>query len=352
MEISIFDLQNVYEEEIRKNVRNKKKTFMFERNKIEYLINIKKVLEENKYDGGRYNVFLVYKPKIRVISSQGVYDKTINHYVAKYILIPKFEKYLSKRNCATRKNMGSSYAMRLLKKDIESFKKYETFYILKMDISKYFYNIDHEILKSMLKNELTSDEYKLVSTIIDSTNKEYLNKKIEGFENILNKTLPKYNYGKGLPIGNMTSQFLAILYLYKIHHFITNNLKVKFVNYMDDYVLIHESKEYLKEVLKILKEKLHNEYKLDLNMNKTKIVNCKEGIEFIGYHIKVINKKTIINLCAKTKQNIKKGIKKSNYLLNNNRIDFGSYFSSIESYKNGYIFVDKIKVRHILDRYM
>ena len=63
-----------------------------------------------------YNIFLVFEPKIRVIMAQGIYDKIINHYITRYILMPKLEKYLENRNCATRKGMGTSYAIKLLKK--------------------------------------------------------------------------------------------------------------------------------------------------------------------------------------------------------------------------------------------
>lgn len=70
MEVKLIDLKRVYDEEIKKNVRNKKKLFNFEKNKLEYLIEAKKVLERGTYDGGKYNIFLVYRPKIRVIASQ------------------------------------------------------------------------------------------------------------------------------------------------------------------------------------------------------------------------------------------------------------------------------------------
>ena len=122
MKVLIKELKIIYEEEIRKNVKNKKKIFEFEKQKIEYLIDIKRVLENNLYDGGKYNIFLVFKPKIRVVMSQSIYDKIINHYVARFILMPKLTKYLNYRNCATRKNMGIDYAIKLLKKDIEYFK--------------------------------------------------------------------------------------------------------------------------------------------------------------------------------------------------------------------------------------
>ena len=127
MKVNLFDLLEIYETEVKKNVRNKKKILDFEKHKMEYLVDIKNVLENNLYDGGKYNIFLVFEPKVRVIMAQGIYDKIINHYVTRYILIPKLEKYLNKRNCATRKGMGTSYAIKLLKQDIESFKKYEKF---------------------------------------------------------------------------------------------------------------------------------------------------------------------------------------------------------------------------------
>ena len=111
MKILVSDIKLVYEEEIKKNVKNKRKIFKFEKCKVEYLMDIKKVLESGEYNGGKYNIFLVYKPKIRVVMSQSIYDKVINHYVARFILIPKLEKYLNKRNCATRKNMGTTYAI-------------------------------------------------------------------------------------------------------------------------------------------------------------------------------------------------------------------------------------------------
>ena len=86
------------------------------------------------------------------------------------------------RNCATRKEIGTSYAIKLLKNDIESFKKYDKFYFLKLGISKYFYSLDHEVIISIIKQDLNQDELNLVKIILDSTNKEYINKKIEYLE--------------------------------------------------------------------------------------------------------------------------------------------------------------------------
>ncbi len=116
---------------------------------------------------------------------------------------------------------------------------------MKLDISKYFYNLDHEVIVSIVKQDLKPDELNLVKIILESTNKEYINKKIKYLEKKYNVELPKYEHGKGLAIGNLSSQFLAILYLSKLQHYITNNLHIKFINYMDDYILIHNSKNIL-----------------------------------------------------------------------------------------------------------
>ncbi len=103
--------------------------------------------------------------------------------------------------------MGTSYAIRLLKQDIESFKKYNKFYFLKLDISKYFYSLDHEVIISIIKQDLTQDELNLVKIILDITNKEYINKNMEYLEKKYNVIIPKYEYGKGLAIGNYLVNF-------------------------------------------------------------------------------------------------------------------------------------------------
>ena len=128
LNVKINDLYDIYNKEIVKNVKNKKKIYLFEKNKIQYFTDMKRVLENNLYDGGSYNIFLIYKPKLRVIMSQSIYDKVINHYVARYILIPKLSKYLNKYNCATREGMGTSYAIKLFKKELEKIKKYANIY--------------------------------------------------------------------------------------------------------------------------------------------------------------------------------------------------------------------------------
>lgn len=345
MEVNVYDLLDIYDKEISKNTKNKKKINNFERNKMENIYDIKNIIESGKYKVGKYNIFSINSPKYRIVMSINVKDKIINHYVARFILIPKLDKYLDIRNCATRKNMGYDYAIKLLIKYLEENKKDGKFYILRIDISKYFYSIDHEVLKSLLKDKLDVDEYKIISDIIDSTNYDYINEDILRIKNKLIELdkkrskeieeIPLIEKGKSLPIGNMTSQFLSIFYLYKLDHYIVNDLKLKYmVKYMDDYVIIFNDREYLKYALKVISSKLEKEYKLRINKRKTMKLDSYHGFEFLGYNFRVINNRVIINIKSDNKKSMKNNIKKLGYLYRNNLINYKRYFNSMSNYKH------------------
>ena len=337
------DILKIYDDEIRKRVKNKKRINEFEKYKITYLTNIYNTLKENTYAPHKYNIFLIRYPKYRIIMSQSIYDKIINHFVSKYILEPKLTNYLDIRNTATRKNMGSNYAISLLNKYIEINKrKYTNFYILKIDLSKYFYSIDHQVLKELLKDKLND-------TIIKLKEKELEKYPYKAKE--INK-LPLYEQGKGLAIGMMTNQILAIFYLYKLHNYIIHKLHLKYmVIYMDDYVIIHHDKEYLKYCLSKIKDILNTEYKLQINENKTKITSSKEGFIFLQYKYKIVNGKTIIKLRRSSLNNIKNNIKNNNKQYQEGKITYNKLFSSINNYANSNKY-DKIKVSRIIDKYL
>lgn len=257
------------------------------------------------------------------------------------------------------KNLGTKAGIKLVKKYIEEHKKYETFYILKLDISKYFYTIDHKVLKHMIKPKLTEFEYHYISSIIDSTNESYINQKIEylkqGALNDQNEKeiskIPFYEKGKGLPIGNMTSQFLSIFYLHALDHKIIHDYHIKhYVRYMDDFLLIHYDKQYLKEILKKITFILEHTYQLKINQNKTKIYNSKEGFEFLGYRFKIVNHQTIMTVRKESLRRIKKRIKEINYLYKHNKIPFETAFSSINNYLHSYK-GSKSKIKRRVDRY-
>lgn len=241
----IIDLKKINKMylKIKTNTKNKRKIENFENNYVSNTVYIKNILEKKNYKSGKYNIFIIREPKIRLIMSQNITDKIINHLVSQYFLVNIFEKTLINENIATRKNKGTHYGLKLLKKYLNNLKD-KNFYVLKFDISKYFFNLDHQIIKDIIRKKIKDKEVlKILDNIIDSTNEEYINLEIKKQKEINKLDLPEYNKGKGLPIGNMSSQIIAIMYLNELDHYIKKNLKIKYyIRYMDDGILLHENK--------------------------------------------------------------------------------------------------------------
>jgi retron-type reverse transcriptase len=314
---------------VRKTVKNKAKIIRFE---DFYTYNINKIYNElnNKtYKPGKYNIFLIKKPKYRIVMAQNIKDKIINHLVAKYLLVDVVEKSLIDQNVATRINKGTHYGMKLLKQYLVRLVCEEKeVYALKLDIHKFFYSLDHQIIKNLLSKKIKDkNALDIIYRIVDSTDEEYVNSEIRKYKekeiklleksNIKNNNklisevnnIPYYKKGKGLAIGNMTSQILAIFYLNELDHYIKETLRVKYyIRYQDDMVLLSNDKEYLIDCLnkiKIIIEK----YKLKTN-NKTQIINVsKNGIDFLGFHYYIRNKKIIMKLRNSTKNSLKHIVK-------------------------------------------
>ncbi|MCR5185778.1 MAG: RNA-directed DNA polymerase [Clostridia bacterium] len=163
-------------------------------------------------------------------------------------------------------------------------------YYLKCDITKYFPSIDHEILLNLLKKiGFSEDEMWMIEKLI----KEQPN-----------------DANIGLPLGNQSSQWFALLYLNVIDRFVKEVLKIKgYIRYMDDMILIHRDKKYLQYCLKEIENKCTNDLKLSLNQ-KTQIGIVKNGIDFLGYrHILNENGSITRKLRASSKQRLKRHLK-------------------------------------------
>ena len=315
----IRNIMSVYNQTVRKNTKNKKRIERFDDDYVKNICFIKNILDSKGYKPGKYNIFFIKEPKLRLVMSQNIIDKLINHVISKYCLIHVFECSLIDTNVATRKGKGSGYGILKLKEYIHKILlKQDIFYYLKFDIKKYFFNIDHEILKQLLRRKIVEpDVLNILDRIIDSTNASYINHQIDKLKKErkhkfpsdleVNK-IPNYKKGKGLPIGNMTSQFFAILYLNDLDHFIKEHLHIKYyIRYMDDGILIHEDKNYLKYCLKEI-EKFLIKYKLELN-DKTMITSSKQGIIFLGFRYLVKGKKVIIRVKSSTKRRFRRKMK-------------------------------------------
>lgn len=257
---NITDLNNIiniYNSEIKKNTKNKIKIEKFENYLSLNIFNIYNELKDEKVKFSKYHIFLIKEPKYRIIMSQTIKDKIINHLVARYFLLKVYEKSFLNSNIATRKGKGPLFGIKLIKKYINELKKEnKDIYYLKCDISKYFYNVDHNILKNILRKKIKDKKaLKLIDDIIDSTNYSYVSKRIEELcqkeidkinklqipQKEKNKKIEEINKiprfdkkGKGIPIGNMTSQAFAIIYLNELDHYIKEKLNIKYyARYMD-----------------------------------------------------------------------------------------------------------------------
>jgi len=328
--------ENIYKiwKIVRKTCKNRKAVYRFELNKNTNIYNIYKALKERKYKPLPFRPFLIFEPKPRLVMSQSVTDKIVNHFVANYYILPYLENKLIDSNVATRKNKGSSYADKLLLKYLNTLNlknNNEEIYCLKIDISKYFYTINHNILIDKIKKYIIDqDVLNIISVIINETNEPYINKLIDKYNSKYYTDIPYYEKDVGLSIGAMTSQFLAIYYLNDLDHLIKEKLRCKYyIRYMDDFIILDTNKEKLKEVWQVITKEIN---RLGLKINpKSNLLRMSIGLNFLGYRYQVIKDKLYISFRKKT---IRKISKKLSYLKVNNIIKYYKSYSSYYGYLN------------------
>lgn len=300
-------LQSFYN--VKKTCNNKKGIMKFEMNLNTNIQIIYDSLKNETYEPKKYSIFMINEKKPRIVMSQCVEDKIVNNFVAKFILIPNLDKTLIKQNVATRKGMGVKTALDYIEKylNILNLNK-KQIYVLKLDIYKYFYSINKEILLSMIDEKLNdSKTFRLLSKMLAETSKDYVRVTQKKLIVKYNADIPLYYEQNGLGIGCVVSQFLAIFYLNKLDHFIKEKLKCKYyVRYQDDLIILSNDKDYLKECW----QKINTEIlKLDLKLNKkSNIISLKNGFDFLGANFKIIDNKLFIMAKRKTYNNIRKKI--------------------------------------------
>lgn len=303
-EAFIFDkLLSAYKK-CRKSKQHKKEVINFEINLGYNLVNLSNLILSKKYKVGAYKEFKIYEPKERKIEALYFKDRIVLMAFCTYILEPKIEKCLIYDNVACRKGKGTFFGIQRLHKFLKDYyhKFGESGYFLKCDIKKYFQSINHEILlKNLAKTSLDEEDLWFINIILESKNNDT---KV------------------GLPIGNQTSQWFALFYLNKVDRLIKEKLRIKYyVRYMDDMILVHNNKEYLKfckqEIEKCVKEEL------DLSLNsKTQIGRLKNGIDFLGFkHILYEKGKIKTFLRGQAKLRLRKNVKTLSKLRNNNLVD-------------------------------
>lgn len=243
-------------------------------------------LQSKTYAVSTYNTFKVYEPKERIIQTASFKDKVVQHSLCDNVILPRLQQVFIYDNCAGQKGKGTLFGLDRLSEQLQQF--YERYgrngYILKCDITKFFYNIAHDQLKDIVHYHFGYDPdiCWLCDLYIDSTE------------------------GKGIPLGNQINQGFALLYLDGMDKLIKYELGIEFYGRnMDDFILIHQSKEYLQYCLEVITAYLET---LELTLNgKTQIFPFKNGVSYLGFHTYITaDGKVIRKLSNQKKRNAQK----------------------------------------------
>ena len=294
---------------VRRTCKNKRELAIFAMNLQANLYSILQELREGNYRPDPYRAFMIFEPKARLVMSQSVRDKVVNHFVANNYLIPYLEQSLIEANVATRKGRGGAMGIALTKRYFHQIMLREPgkeIYALKLDISKYFYSIDHEILlKKVSKRIYDAKVLDVLRRIIDETDGDYINEAVDFYNGRFGTEIPHYAKGRGLSIGAMTSQFLAIYYLSDLDHYIKEKLGCKYyVRYMDDFLILSTDRAKLRRIWRELEQKLHMEYYLAVNP-KTEIFPCRRGFVFLGFRFRTHGAKLLVDAAPRTRRRIR-----------------------------------------------
>lgn len=254
----------------RQGKAHKQSTQKFFNNLEENVIALQNELMWGTYESSPYYQFFVYEPKRRLVSAPNFRDRVIHRsiYDRLYHLFDKTfidDSYACRVNKGTHK--GADRAQRFIQK-VEN--RHGKAYALKADISKYFSSINHDILKAMLAQKVKCQHtLQLLFYIIDAS--------------------PSDGPGVGIPLGNLTSQLFANIYLHELDRFVKHDLNERFyVRYMDDFIVIHHDKAHLHKIRVRIEAYLLQILNLRTN-KKTQVfpIAVKNGrsLDFLGYRI-------------------------------------------------------------------
>ncbi|OGZ77983.1 MAG: hypothetical protein A2312_03210 [Candidatus Staskawiczbacteria bacterium RIFOXYB2_FULL_32_9] len=286
----IISLENLFSawREFKKGKTKKLDVLQFELNLEDNIFSLYSKLKNKTYCHSNYTSFCIKDPKLRKIHKAIVEDRVLHHAIFR-ILYPIFDKYFIFDSCSCRNNKGVHNAINRLNQFVKKNSKNNTrcCYILKCDVKKYFDSIDQEILLGLIKIKIKDKNAMwLIERIVKS-------------------------FPAGLPLGNITSQLFANIYLNELDQFIKHKLKQKYyIRYCDDFVIMSLNKEYLKSLIFVITNFLENNLKLSLHKGKIIIERHRRGVDFLGYKnfpdYRILRTKTKKRILDKAKE--KRGI--------------------------------------------
>ena len=280
----------------------------FEKNLSENLMKLRNELAFHTYKPAPLKTFIICDPKTRKICKSAFRDRVVHHALIR-LIEPIFDKTFIFDSYANRKGKGVHSAL----KRFDCFKRKvsknntRNCYVLKADIRHYFETVDQNVLINILSKQIKD---KRVIWLIRRILENYSSKQT----------------GKGMPLGNLTSQFFANVYLNELDQFVKHKLKAKYyLRYVDDFVVLHNSKELLENCKEQINNILKNELKIELHPDKSKIIPLLKGISLLGfrtfYYHKLLRKSNLkkflrklaelkekLNLCLITEDDLAESV--------------------------------------------
>lgn len=272
-------------QEFRRGKRNKFDVQVFEFSLEDNLFSLHESLREKFYVPAQYTAFYVRDPKLRHIHKACVVDRVLHHAVFR-VLDPLFDNGFIFDSYSCRVGKGTHRAVSQLETFCRklSGNNHRNIFVLKCDVRRFFDSVDHRILLEIIAKKIKDkDTLWLIKRIIESFEK---------------------GDGKGLPLGNVTSQLFANIYLNELDQFMKHTLKVKYyLRYCDDFVILGESEVRLSSMISAIDDFLKNQLKLALHPDKILLRKYHQGIDFLGYVVlpsyRVLRTKTKRRMLAK-----------------------------------------------------
>ncbi|MFH1225740.1 MAG: reverse transcriptase/maturase family protein [bacterium] len=264
----IVSMENLLEawQEFIKGKRSRQDVQEFELNLMANIFSLHYDLVNHTYEHGDYQAFKINDPKPRNIHKASVRDRLLHHALYR-ILYPFFDKTFIADSYSCRLDKGTHKAINRFR--YLSYKtsqnRTKTAWVLKCDIRKFFASVDQAILMEIIKKYITDqDIIWLISQIVFS------------FQSTAK--------GKGLPLGNLTSQLFANVYLNQFDQFIKHKIKAKhYIRYADDFVILSQNKKWLERIIPEIRDYLENNLRLQLHPNKISIKTMASGVDYLGW---------------------------------------------------------------------
>lgn len=315
----------------KKGKRFKKQVIEFEIDLETNLLEIGKQLLKGEYEFSEYFEFTIYEPKERKIKTLSYRDRIVQTWYVENFLKPYFMPQFIQDSYACIEGKGTHKALEKMQNYLrKANRKQEEIWVLKCDIRKFFFNINRNLLFSLIKRKIKDKNFLEFTKKIIFYDKEKI----------------------GIPIGNYTSQFFANIYMNELDKYIKEQLKIEYmVRYMDDFVLLLKSKKQAKEMLEKIENFLAEKLELQLN-SKTAYFKEKQGINFCGFRIW----KTHKLLREQSKKKMKRKMRTFQKLYAKRKIELSYITACINSWKghakhaNSYHLVDTMLNEFVLKR--